>query len=143
MRGSNGIICSTLSNDDFKWIEKINNINKNTNKNGGSYLIKYLDGTEERRSSMSDFVAEFDQGGFIPDNRYCSSGKDAIFIRADDNIYRGCCTYLKDDIIGNIWDDNFKIPKENILCKLNENNANKDFRCLPCYHLNISEKVDD
>jgi len=140
VRGEYGILDPNLPKKCIDWVNKVNEINRNNSKSKGKYLVTYYDGTQEYRSTMSDFTGEFDQGGLIPDGRSCSMGKDAIFIRSDDNIYRTCCGYLSDDVIGNLYAEKVILPKESIICHLNKNNPNKDYRCIPCYHLRIGER---
>lgn len=138
-----GILFDDLSEDRIEWLNELNKSTRKNSQSKGKYLITYYDGTTENRNSISDYVGELDKGGFITDGRPCSMGVDAIFIRSDDNIYRGCCGYLSADIIGNIWDDNFKIPTEDIICRINQDNPEKNYRCIPCYHLRIGEVIKD
>ena len=144
VRERNGlsILNSEVSQEKIDWLEKVNKLNRSNRKSRGSYLITFKDGSTEYRPTLSDFTAEFDYGGLITDGRYCSTGVDAIFIRTDDNIYTGCCAYTGFDfVIGNIYNESVILPKEPILCKLNEKNKNAA-RCMPCYHLHISDVVD-
>lgn len=136
-----GNLNKNISKEKLDWIDKVNNQNKGNGR--GSYLVSYTDGTKEYVKTMSDFTAKFDYGGLVPDGRYCSAGQTGVFIKPNGDVYPSCGGYLwrEQFKLGNLTDDDLKLPTQSYMCKLNQDSKVAG-KCLPCYHLNISEVKD-
>lgn len=87
------------------------------------YKVTFKDGTIAEFKSISNFLSNLDEEGFIPNNFICYAGFNGILINWDGKAYRTNCQELEGAEMGNIDNDIIYLPTKPILC------TNKSYRC--------------
>lgn len=134
-----------LNEETLDIIQKYNDyydtrVNKGLKNKAQSWNITFNDGKVLNLGSGSDLTNHLDNNGFIPDNYYCTVGINSMVILPDGRVTLSRCDYLKNKIIGNIFDyKNIEFPSEPIVCHLN-GNEDKNKRCDLCAGSNIYRK---
>ena len=134
-----------LDDETLSYLYDYNNyydhrVNDGLKNKAQSWNITFKDGSILSLGSGSDLTNHLDCDGFIPDNYYCTVGINSMVILPQGDVTLSRCDYLKDKIIGNIFDyDNIKLPTQPIICQLNKTgDGNK--RCDLCAGSNIYRK---
>lgn len=116
-------------------------VNEGLKNKAQSWNIEFKNGEIISVGSQSDLTGYLDNNGFIPDGYKCSVGIHSLTVLPNGDVILSRCEYLKDKIIGNIFDyKNIKLNTEPIVCKLNAN-TNGEKRCDLCSGANL-ERVD-
>lgn len=122
-----------LSDENRKYFEQIESTLIKTQK---CIQVKLTTNEIIDYSSTSAFISDIKEGGFIPDNRYCSGGVTSLRILPNGIVARAGCNYCQNNLtLRNILTDNIEIPKENFICRQNESASEIKF-CPLCYKVN-------
>lgn len=87
------------------------------------FKITLKDGTKLYFSSISHFLNNLDNDGFIPNGFNCNCGKNGVMINWDGNVYGSHCFELADKPMGNIDQDQIKLSDKLYYCN------NSKIRC--------------
>jgi len=96
---------------------------ENDNKKPKDYKVTFKDNTVKYFTSISHFLNNLDNDGFIPNGFMCNCGMNGIMVNWDGNIYGSHCFELGNKPLGNIDTENILIPNKLYYCN------NTEIRC--------------
>ncbi len=108
----------------------------NSNKKGGRYSVLLNDNTTLDVINGIDLINKLEHS--IDTNNYkCSCTQNVIFIKPNGDIVGSECLYLRNKVIGNIFDLNsINLSNTPILCKVNDI-SQETYYCTLCWNNNL------
>ena len=125
----------------FDTIESMLKLNRAKKSERNSMKITMINGDILWYTTSSSFISDILEGGFIPDNRYCSGGVTSLRILPNGDVARAGCNYCQNNLLlGNILTDKIVLPTKPFLCKQNEGSNEIKF-CPLCYKVNTKRMM--
>lgn len=131
---------NAIPKDVKESVYKYNRLYEEDRPSYKQFEVTFMDNSKQQFCSASDITNLMDGGGFNPENFYCSSGPTTIAILPDSSVVRNKCDFLKDDILGNLLTDDIVIPKNDVICKINEKYGTTNKCCPICSGTNFVRK---
>lgn len=118
-----------------EYTDKYQQLTASKKNKGFLFNVTFNDGYTEPFINQINLINKMDDGGFDTTNFYCNAGTNNIAIWENGDVSLARCEYLINKRIGNIFDENFKLPKKWFRCGLNDNKENN--RCPLCHNTSI------
>lgn len=116
-------IFNNLNSSQQSDSESLAKMYEDNKKRPKDYKITFKDGSELYFTSISHFLNNLDNNGFIPNGFICNAGFSNILINWDGKVYGSHCFELMNKPLGSIDDNLLSLPKEKYYCN------NPNIRC--------------